>query len=112
MELHAYIRDTLISICEGINAANCHYENPPPFKLLGNDTGTIDFEIYVSVDEKKSGDASASIGAKGLSFLKVSAGGSKKNVKERKDKHLIKFRIRPDERRIYKLMEGKEDKVL
>ncbi|CAK8725253.1 hypothetical protein KKHLCK_16250 [Candidatus Electrothrix laxa] len=101
MKLEDFIRDSLVSIGQGIAQANQYYEKPPPFKLLGGSDGTIDFEINVTVENIESGKKGAKASGKVLTFLSVSTYGDSNSRQKDSNKHLIKFKVKADERFFY-----------
>jgi hypothetical protein len=105
MELDIFIKETLVSIGRGITSANEMLSHPPPFQLLGGESGTIDFEIQVVVEKNITKSLKGSMGtALALqSLLKVAVSSHLDAKNKDLNKHLIKFKVRPDQRSFFEL---------
>jgi hypothetical protein len=102
MKLETFVKDTLVSIAQGVTDANRVFGAPHPFFLGIEPKRHIDFEIALLVEAKTSKDAGGKITV-WVAHLHGSAVGS--NVD--KHVHTVKFSVNAAERPEFFKVKGK-----
>lgn len=102
MELSQFVKESLLSITQGITSANLSLEDAP-FNLGNGEKGIIEFDISVMVEEGKSKEIGGSAALGFASILTVSGGAKTSKTIKDFQTHRIKFSINVHGKSFFKI---------
>lgn len=98
MELKEYVKETLLSIVQGVKEANELCENR--FKLIGdrhNETGNegvnVNFDVSVIVNNSKQNNIEGGVKTPFLQVIDINFSADKNNTSQHTNSHRLQFKV-------------------
>lgn len=97
MELKQFVKETLLSIIEGVGEANSKHNR---FKIIGikrNESGidgnNVDFDVSIVIEQKSSGKIGGKVGASVLNVVSANINSKLDQINSHQNVNRLKFKV-------------------